>query len=263
MLKAIWMSDPHFTHVGEVLGHDPLIRLDKALDHISTNHSDASFCVISGDLVNRGEQASYAALAKRLDRLDISVLPMMGNHDDRKLLRENLSLPKSCMEDFIQFCVPTSSGLIICLDTHKTGSDAGELCEKRLAWLKNQLKNAAGKPVYMFMHHPPMALGLPMQDTEGLIDGDGFLDLISNFECVKYLFVGHVHRPISGTIRGVPFSTMRSILYQAPAPRPDWNWDTFKPSEEAPNIGVITISNSDVNLQYEQFCLFEDGVRPK
>jgi len=99
------------------------------------------------------------------------------------------------------------------------------------------------------MHHPPMPLGLPMQDTENMKDGDAFLNLISAYESVKYLFIGHVHRPITGTIRGLPFSTMRSILYQAPAPWPEWNWDTFMPSEEAPNIGILTIAGASVYTQ--------------
>lgn len=263
MLKAIWMSDPHFSYEGDILGHDPRVRLESALDHINGNHSDASFCVISGDMVNQGTQENYEAISKLLEKLDVPLLPMVGNHDDRKLFRKNLSLPDTCMKEFIQFSVSTPSGFIVCLDTLKVGSDAGELCEERLDWLRNVLENNADKPVYIFMHHPPMAVGLPMQDADGLADGDVFLDLVSKYDCVKYLFIGHVHRPISGTIRGVPFSTMRSILYQAPAPRPEWNWDTFKPSEEAPNIGVITISDLDVNLQYEQFCRFEEGTYPK
>lgn len=260
MLKAIWMSDPHFTNAGDVLGHDPRIRLDMAVNHINANHSDAQFCVVSGDMVNRGTQEDYEALTKRLENLDIPLLPMVGNHDDRHLFRENFLLPATAMDKFIQFTLSTPDGLFVCLDTQKNGSDAGELCAERLAWLQNVLENAGDTPVFIFMHHPPMTLGLPMQDTDRMIDGDVFLDLVSGYSCVKYLFIGHVHRPISGTIRGVPFSTMRSVLYQAPAPKPAWNWDTFKPSEEAPNLGVIMISDADVNLQYEQFCQFEDGT---
>lgn len=260
MLKTIWMSDPHFSQADNVLGHDPRVRLEKAIDHINTIHSDASFCVISGDMVNHGTHADYVALAEQLEDLEIPLLPMVGNHDDRALFRQNFALPNTCMDAFVQYFLSTPDGIIVCLDTQKSGSDAGELCIQRLAWLRNLLENAKDEPVFIFMHHPPMAVGLPMQDSDRLIVGDVFLDLISSFDCVKYLFIGHVHRPISGCIRGVPFSTMRSILYQAPAPKPDWNWETFKPSEEAPNLGVITISNADVNLQYEQFCRFEDGI---
>ncbi len=263
MLKLIWMSDPHFLHEGKVLGHDPRVRIDAAVDHVNALYPDASMCVITGDMVNRGVQAGYAALRDRLDRLAMPYLPMTGNHDDRALLRNNLPLPDNCMADFIQYSVQTPEGIIVCLDTLKPGSGSGELCDARLGWLRGVLEDAGETPVFLFMHHPPMALGLPMQDTENLDNGSEFLDLVSGYDCVKYMFIGHVHRPISGTARGIPFSTMRSVLYQAPPPQPEWNWDTFKPGTDAPNLGIITISDGSVNLQYEQFCGYEVGVATK
>ncbi|MEM7059452.1 MAG: phosphodiesterase [Pseudomonadota bacterium] len=259
MLRAIWISDPHFAHNGDVLGHDPRIRIQAAIDHINRRHADASFCVVSGDMVNRGAKADYEGLRSYLDELAIPVLPMVGNHDDRALLRQTFPLPTPCMSEFVQYSVLTSEGLVVCLDSQKHGSDAGEFCKERTTWLRDVLETAAEMPVYLFMHHPPHRLGLPMQDSDKMENGDAFLDLVSSFENVKYLFIGHVHRPISGTIRGLPFSTMRSALYQAPAPRPEWDWHSFKPSEEAPNLGVITITNMSVTVQYEQFCTFEKG----
>lgn len=259
MFKAIWMSDPHFTQEGDVLGHDPRVRLRAAVQYINANHSDAEVCVISGDMVNRGTTEDYQALRHELDALSVPFMPMMGNHDCRALFRDTLPLPEGFMSDFIQYGIRTSEGFIACLDTHRIGSDAGEFCTKRANWLKRTLTENGDLPVFLFMHHPPMALGLPMQDSENMTDGESFLDLISEFLSVQYLFIGHVHRPISGTTRGIPFSTMRSVLYQAPAPRPAWDWNSFKPGQEAPNIGVISITGGDVNLQYEQFCAFEVG----
>lgn len=260
-MNVIWLSDPHFTHEGDVLGHDPRVRLRAAIDHINAHHADAQFCVISGDMVNRGTQDDYTALRTQLDGLSIPLLPMAGNHDDRALLRQFLPLPDTCMPHFVQYQVSTSEGLIVCLDTQKEGSDAGEFCRERRAWLTDVLEKAEGVPVYLFMHHPPHSLGLPIQDTGKMEDGAAFLDLVSKYECVKHMFIGHIHRPITGTVRGVPFATMRSVLYQAPAPRPDWDWETFSPGEEAPNLGVLTISGTSVTLQYEQFCAYQRGVR--
>ncbi|MGC1495052.1 MAG: phosphodiesterase [Sulfitobacter sp.] len=260
MLKAIWMSDLHFVCEGMVSGHDPRLRLNAAVNHINRHHDDASFCVISGDLVNHGTKADYASLRDHLDTLAIPFLPMAGNHDDRAMLRTHLPLPTSCMTDFIQYSISTPNGLVVCLDTQKSGSDAGEFCAKRLAWLKSVLDKAKDIPVYLFMHHPPMPLGLPMQDSDRMQNGDVFLDLVSHYACVKYMFIGHVHRPISGLMRGIAFSTMRSVLYQAPAPLPEWNWDSFKPSEEAPNMGILTLSDGAVTLQYDQFCSFDVGT---
>lgn len=233
--KLIWMSDPHFAIVGDVPGHDPRVRLRAAVDHINNHHSDADMCIISGDIVNRGTRADYEGVKHHLSELSVPYFPMVGNHDNRDLFRKVLPLPEICMADFIQYQVTTPDAVMICLDTHKEGSDAGEFCQVRSKWLRETLASTANSPVFIFMHHPPMPLGLPMQDTENMRGGDAFLDLIADFECVKYLCIGHVHRPITGTIRGIPFSTMRSILYQAPPPRPEWTWDSFKPSAEYRN----------------------------
>lgn len=254
------MSDLHFMQEGDVLGHDPRLRLQAAIDHINSHHADAEMCIISGDMVNRGTRSDYESVQAKLENLSVPYFPMVGNHDNRDLFREALPVPESCMTHFIQYRLLVPDGIIICLDTHKTGSDAGELCMARREWLSGVLTEAGDTSVFIFMHHPPMSLGLPMQDTENMDNGQAFLDLISQFECVKYLFIGHVHRPITGSVGGIPFSTMRSVLYQAPPPRPDWTWDTFKPGKEAPNIGVIQLASLSVNLQYDQFCEYQLGA---
>ncbi len=260
MLKAVWMSDPHFVNDGDVLGHDPRLRLQAAIDHINQHHSDAKFCIISGDMVNRGTRTDYDALRKILDGLVVPFLPMVGNHDDRQIFRKTLPVPEFGMADFIQYSVETPNGLILCLDTQKPGSDAGTFCSTRLTWLRSALENARDTPVYIFMHHPPMLLCLPMQDTENMENGEAFLGLLAEYDCVKHLFIGHVHRPITGTVKGIPFATMRSVLYQAPAPLPEWDWDSFAPAKEPPNLGILNIGNAFVNLQFVQFCKYEHGT---
>ncbi len=261
MTKLIWMSDTHFSAESDVLGHDPRARLQAAIDHINDHHSDAEFCVITGDMVNRGLRADYEGLRARLAKLVVPYLPMVGNHDSRDLVRQLLPLPDSCMAGFIQYKVETPGGLIVCADTQKAGSDAGEVCQARSEWLQQTLLESGSTPVFLFIHHPPVPLGLPMQDTENMENGQVFMDLISGFECVKYLFIGHVHRPITGTLGRIPFSTMRSVLYQAPPPRPAWTWYTFKPGREAPSIGVIQLEGASVIMQYDQFCQYEVGAK--
>ncbi len=253
-MKVVWLSDPHFTAEGDVFGCDPRARLNAAIDHICAQHSDADACVISGDMVNRETQEDYSVLAESLARLPVPVYPMMGNHDDRALLRRHLPLPENSMPDFVQYAVTSPSAKLLCLDTHKIGSGAGEFCEKRTAWLRKELNAAGDTPVYLFLHHPPLPLGLPMQDNIQMEGGADFLSLIASFDCVNYMFMGHVHRPITGAINGIPYATMRSLTYQAPAPRPEWDWDSFTPSREAPNLGVITLAaDGAVILHYEQF----------
>lgn len=257
--KIVWMSDLHFAADSDVLGHNPRVRLARVVEHINAHHADAAACVISGDLVNRGTAADYAALADGLRALRVPVLPMVGNHDDRALLRQAFALPDGAMSGFVQYQVALPHRQLICLDTLDPGKDSGAFCDARLAWLEAALGEAAGKPVSIFMHHPPLALGLPMQDQDRLLEADGLRTVIARYEGPVHLCIGHLHRPITGTWAGRPFATMRSVLYQAPAPVPAWDWDSFAPAREDPQIGILTCDGEDVQLQYETFCAYADG----
>jgi hypothetical protein len=105
-----------------------------------------------------------------------------------------------------------------------------------------------------------MPLGLPMQDGARVREGAALLDLLAAHGGVRQLCLGHVHRPISGCVRGIPFTTMRSVLYQAPPPRPAWDWSSFRPAAEAPALGVVTVEGQDVAIQFDEVCRYEMGV---
>lgn len=262
MVKLVWLSDLHFTCAeNRVLEHDPTVRLTAAIDDINAHHGDALACIISGDLVDRGGVAEYRELKTHLDKLAIRWVPMVGNHDVRDVLRTEL-VPEGLADghSFIQYSLPTDAGLVLCLDTLKAGSDQGEYCADRYAWLGEALTAAGDVPTYVFMHHPPGRLGLPMQDQDCLEKFEEFLSFLHAKGSVRHLFVGHVHRPISGSLSGIPFTSMRSCLYQAPSPWPSWNWSTFAPAAEAPNYGVIELTDENVLVHYHQFCPFELGT---
>ncbi|MCP5072339.1 MAG: phosphodiesterase [Rhodobacteraceae bacterium] len=260
MTRIIWLSDLHFDPVGPVSGHDPTARLTAAIDYVNAHYGAADFCVLSGDLVNRGDLAAYEALKNQLDRLELPYYPMVGNHSDRNLFFATLPVPKNTARPFVQYGLETRDGRVICLDTLKPGADAGQFCADRFAALEEQLNRAGDAPVYLFIHHPPFALGLPMQDQDQMENGAEFMAFLHDFPNVRHLFVGHVHRPIAGVVGGIPFTTMRSVLYQAPPPDPGWDWSSFIPAVEAPNFGVVDLDHGDVRVQYIQFCDSAFGV---
>ena len=83
MLKAIWMSDPHFSSASNVVGHNSKMRIEAAVEHVNAHHNDTKLCIISGDLVNKGTPNDYRELKSHLDALVIPYFPMVGNHDNR------------------------------------------------------------------------------------------------------------------------------------------------------------------------------------
>ena len=253
-MKIIWLSDLHFCADELVLGHDTAARIDAATSYINQHHSDADLCIISGDLVNRGTSGDYQALAQHLSGLGCALYPMAGNHDDRALLRSAFDLPATTMPGFVQYRIDHDDATILCLDTQCAGSDHGEFCTERCQWLEQQLTETAGRPALVFMHHPPFALDLPMQDGDNIRDAEPLLAILGRHHSVAQLFIGHVHRAVCGVARGIPYATMRAVSFQAPAPRPTWSWQQFSPAAEAPNLGVINATDGDINLQYLQFC---------
>ncbi len=258
MTKVIWMSDPHFSTQGPILGHDPVARLTAAVSYVATTHADAKACIISGDLVDVANAENYMRFAELTAPLPMPLLPMVGNHDARAPLCAALPIPDNTMEDFVQYRLDLPEATLLCLDTLYPGHESGMFCNARQAWLSQTLSDT-DRPTYLFMHHPPMPLGLPAQDADRLANGETFIDTLIG-HTVDHLFIGHVHRPVCGTYKGISYSTMSSILLQAPPPHPSWDWDSFTPPHEAPSLGVLTFSPTGVTLQYENFCAADEGA---
>lgn len=252
-MEIIWLTDLHFSSSELVFGIDTNARVDAALRHINKHYAKADLCILSGDLVNQGLRSDYERLRKLLDTLPMPWYPMTGNHDDRTLLRQSLLVPEGSMDNFIQYALTFSTHDIICLDTLRDGRSDGEICTERLSWLNTQIKAAGNKPVYLFMHHPPMKLNLPMQDFESFKNREKFIESISIHSNLQYIFAGHVHRAVSGQIAGIPYTTMRSLSFQAPAPFPEWTWETFEPANESPGYGVISMHGDAVNIQFIEY----------
>ncbi|WP_246694351.1 hypothetical protein [Mesorhizobium sp. M2E.F.Ca.ET.209.01.1.1] len=91
------------------------------------------------------------------------------------------------------------------------GRVTGELCDDRLGWLDARLGEAEGKAAYIFLHHPPVELGLTILDPLGLEQPQRLIDVLSRHGNVRYIFFGHVHRDIAGTVAGIPFSVQRGL----------------------------------------------------
>lgn len=258
--KLIWFSDLHFKSEGYEFGHDPRARLEAVIDHICAHYSDAEFCVISGDMVEDPTAENYADLAARLERLPMPYLPMVGNHDLRAPFLEALPVPDACQAGFVQYVHYGEGFRAICADTLTEGKGEGSYCEARFDWLREELSRDQTTPTLVFCHHPPLALGFEMLDPSRIPNGEALIDLLAAAPNVKHLFFGHVHRPCFGSIRGLAFASIRSVLYQAPPPLPKWDWDSFKPALEAPEIGVLTLCAQGVTVRFEPFCEARTGL---
>lgn len=217
MLKFIHVSDLHLVAPRRMLwGVDPLERLDACLADIAAHHADASFCAISGDLTERGEVEAYRLLKQRLAAFPIPAHLMLGNHDSRANFQSIFADAPRDGCGFVQDAVIAGGAHFLMLDTLKgPPSSAGRYCDERKRWLCDRLTEAAGAPIYLFMHHPPFDIAHPLMDRIKLDEAEAFAALLAGHK-VKHIFFGHAHRTVSGQWRGTPFSAPPSLAHQLP-----------------------------------------------
>jgi Icc protein len=249
-MKLIQISDLHLVPEGGLLaGLDPLARLRACIADINEHHPDADYVAITGDLSQTGEKATYELLQQELAALVPPYGLTLGNHDRREAFFQVFP-EQADAGGFAQQAVELADGRVILLDTLNESCDGGWLGEVRLAWLDQALASAAGRPVYIFMHHPPMDIGMPVLDRIKLGDSDAFYAVLARHGNVRHIFAGHVHRLIAGSHRGIGFSVLRSTNHQADL---DFSPDRVANTHEAPLYAVILAGADGVVVHTRDF----------
>jgi len=251
-MKILQVTDTHLVEDGGMIyGIDPAARLEACVAHINANHADAAFCVLSGDLTDSGTPGAYRALKAVLDRLQLPYHLMAGNHDDRAALAAAFPETSRDADGFVQYALETQAGRLLALDTVEPGSHGGSYCDRRARWLGDRLAEAGDDPVYIFMHHPPFPVALPSMDRMGIDDPGLFASAIEGRANIRHIFFGHVHRPLSGSWRGIAFSALPSTVHQvaldlvtvSPVPK----------TREPPAYGVILLEPEQTLVHLSAF----------
>lgn len=242
-MKIIHITDTHIIPEGETIhGLDPAARLATVIDDVRNRHSDADLVVITGDLADRGDPASYGRLSALLRDLPMPVRLMIGNHDSRAAFvdcfddmpRDDAGFVQSVMD------LPGAAGRLLFLDTNEPGWSGGRYCDQRLDWLTARLEEAHDRPAFVFMHHPPFDLGVAHFAEICLAEPAPFLDVLAHHKGgVRHLFLGHVHLAMSGVSpTGIPFSAGKGSNHQMilDPDAKDCTW-----AEGAPSYNVVLI----------------------
>lgn len=216
LTKIIHLTDLHLrASGGRVLGIDPEERLRIVIRSINENHADAACCILTGDIADAGEVGAYEIARHHLAELKIPFHTTLGNHDSRSNYLQ--IFPKSPVSDggFLQCAVDLGALACIVMDTlDEDHPGQGVLCPKRITWLRTELNRLAHKPVVIFMHHPPLSIGLDWFDQMLIANGAELMSEISMYKNVIHLAFGHVHVNTSGNWRGASFSGSRGTCHK-------------------------------------------------
>jgi 3',5'-cyclic AMP phosphodiesterase CpdA len=132
------------------------------------------------------------------------------------------------------------------------GHHSGRLCDSRRAFLEDALATRNGRHAVVCIHHPPFETGIVGMDCIALAEGAAFLDLLAQHGDV-HLICGHIHRTISGSARGVPWSMFKSPCHQGVLDLVQPN--SHLSSNEPGAFGVVLLSDDGVVVHSEDVGL--------
>ncbi len=200
----VQITDLHLVPEGSLLqdGLDPVPPLAAALDAVAGAGAEVVALVVTGDLVDAGDAASYRRLRGLMAEVAVPVLYAAGNHDDRAALREHL-LGEPASTAPLDHVAWFGGTRVVVLDSTVPGRAHGELTPDQLAWLADELATPAPDGTVLALHHPP--LPTPSRLLAGIALRDpGALRVVLAGSDVRVVLCGHTHVTSAGTLGGVP-----------------------------------------------------------
>lgn len=211
-MHFIQLSDLHLSNPdSSENAHKRASFVGTCLRNLARAYPQTESCVITGDLADDCEPEVYTWFRETIDQIALPVDLLVGNHDNRTALLSAFAGSGRFQEGFAIGERDTPSARLIFLDTQMLGSDAGELCDARLEWLENRLKDVADKPVFLFMHHPPCKIGDAILDPIRLLNASDLAGILNAHKPIEHIFFGHVHRELTLEWNGVPISSINGI----------------------------------------------------
>jgi 3',5'-cyclic-AMP phosphodiesterase len=223
---------------------DPEQMLQRAVAAIAAMPKRPDLVLATGDLADGGRQEEYGIFARIVRELDVPLLPVAGNHDDRETLVSSLNLKSNfnLQPGYVQYAVDHGSIRILVVDTTTPRSVEPRLCAERLAWIEAELARDE-RPVLIAMHHPPFPAGVKWMEPKVAGWARPLAALVRRSPSVARVVCGHVHRAMTTTwaetiAMAAPSTAHQVFLDLTPTARPRF-------SAEAPGFLLHSWEGSD------------------
>jgi 3',5'-cyclic AMP phosphodiesterase CpdA len=178
-------------------------RVRRAVDYLCALPSPPDALLVTGDIADRGDAAGYAEAARLLE-LPFPVLACPGNHDERAALRTGL-LGLAPSTEPVNHARRIGDVTVLMCDSSVPGRAHGLLEPATLAWIDEQLSDPDDQgPALLALHHPPVRVGHPLPDSEGLSNIGDLAALIERHPRVIAVLAGHAHTGAAAVLSGRP-----------------------------------------------------------
>ncbi|HEV2791114.1 MAG TPA: phosphodiesterase [Solirubrobacterales bacterium] len=252
MPRPVLLAQLTDLHVGgSENGVDPVPRLEAVVEAVRSLPDRVDAALVSGDLTHDGGAAEFRIARELLERLEVPLHVLSGNHDDRALLREAFDLPGEGDEP-IDYAVEVGELRLVLLDSNVPGRDPGGFAPEQLAWLDAELARSEG-PTLLAMHHPPLATGIEEWDGINLAreEREALAEIVARHPQLRGIVGGHLHRIAASTLAGCPVLSAPSTYLQA---RPDFYAEDVE-FGGAPGFALHVLLDGELSSQVESVVL--------
>jgi len=223
------LSDPHVRPDGVLYQGvvDSNAQFAAAIAHVNALDPRPDLVLLTGDLVDHGRADEYAMLARLLAPLDVPVLAIPGNHDEREAFRLAFAgqtwMPAQGPIDYV--VGDRGPVRIVALDVTLPGLHHGAVSEEGAAWLDLVLAVEPSRPTIIMMHQPPFDTGISYMDLYSCREAQRLVSVVARHPQVERILCGHVHRVMQLRFGGTmlctaPSTTTTIALRLQPDARP-------------------------------------------
>nr|VFK35945.1 MAG: Icc protein [Candidatus Kentron sp. MB]VFK77576.1 MAG: Icc protein [Candidatus Kentron sp. MB] len=247
--QVIQISDSHLLpHEDDLLkGVTTWQTFRAVLERITHEHPRPDLIVATGDLVHDGPLAAYRRFRAHLDRLNIPVRVLPGNHDDPALLAEvfhvDTERDMASTADYIDFGhINQGNWLMVFLNTVIPETQHGTLDSRELTRLDALLSAQPDRHALLFMHHHPIPRKNESPNFPGLRGAKSFFSVVDRHPSVRGIVWGHIHNRFEENRRKV-------LLFGAPSTCFQFN-----------TVSMKQLSPTDGPPAYRRLTLAPDGT---
>jgi 3',5'-cyclic AMP phosphodiesterase CpdA len=178
---------------------DANAKLETAVAYLNGLDLRPDVVVATGDLTDNGRADEYGLLTDIVRELDVPLLLLPGNHDEREPFR---AMARANGHDyvpetgFINYAIDDWAVRIVVLDSIHDDHHDGEVDAERLAWLDRTLAARPDTPTMVCLHHVPFRTGIWWMDCIWLTGAAELRAVIERHPQVVRVIAGHLHRPI-------------------------------------------------------------------
>ena len=244
MPKPVLLAQLSDLHIGgDEGGFDPVSHLEAVVEAVRSLPNRVDAVLVSGDLTDDGAEGDYGIARELLERLEVPLFVLPGNHDDRGRLRAAFGLPGEGSEP-VRYSVDVGELRLVVFDSNVPGQDPGRYDPEQLRWLDDELGAQSEQPTLLALHHPPLVTGIKEWDGINLEPEQRPLlaEVASRHPQLRAIVGGHLHRVAASALAGVPVLAVPSTYMQA---RPDFESERV---EFAPRPGFALHALRDGEL---------------